>query len=128
MKAKGLFLNVLLFILCVNFISCQNEDELNDKIENVKIYISPQTDTYQPWGANEPVECLLIKEEHDTEYTKVGLSGIIGFEYEKGYEYLLLVEKTTFANPPADSGNTSYKLIEMLSKELADKQHEKNNN
>ncbi|MCD7927044.1 MAG: DUF4377 domain-containing protein [Bacteroides sp.] len=46
-------------------------------------------------------------------------SGINGFEYEKGYEYNLLVEKITLSNPPADASNLKYRLIEVLSKEVA---------
>ncbi|MDO4497971.1 MAG: DUF4377 domain-containing protein [Bacteroidales bacterium] len=40
------------------------------------------------------------------------------FTYDKGFDYELLVQKTTYANPPADGGSYSYKLIEIISKIL----------
>ena len=39
-----------------------------------------------------------------------------GFDYSKGYEYTLLVKKTTLLNPPADASNIAYELVEVLSK------------
>ncbi|WP_410519950.1 DUF4377 domain-containing protein [Bacteroides ovatus] len=41
---------------------------------------------------------------------------ITGFEYEKGYEYELLVEKTVLENSSITDYNTIYRLIEILLK------------
>lgn len=116
MKAKYLFGMLLLFLCTLSFISC-NDDERTDKVETIKMFVSANTSTYQPWGASEPIECMLVKEENQTKYKKLDFLGITGYEYEKGYEYKLLVEKTTLANPPADGSNINYKLIEILFKE-----------
>lgn len=119
MKARHLFNTILLALFTIGFSNCQNNDELQDKIEKVIMNISAETSIFQPWGSSIPVECMLAREERQTEYTKMSLLSIADFDYEKGYEYRLLVEKRTLANPPADGSSISYKLIEVLSKEEA---------
>ena len=126
MKTKHLF-GVLTLLLCATFFSsCLSNKQLpdrskKDKTEKLNMYVSAETSTYRPWGPPEPVECMLVKEKKKGEYTKMGLFNIAGFTYEKGYEYKLLVEKTTLANPPADSSIFRYKLIKLLSKTAVDK-------
>lgn len=115
MRAKILFKMLLLFFCTVTFICCSNDDELQNKVTTIEMYVSAQTDTYIPWDATEPIECMLVKEEGSNEYLKLGFNGIQGFEYTKGYEYTLLVEKTILANPPADGSNTTYRLINIIS-------------
>ena len=94
---------LMLFLFSFNFVSCDNE-ELTDKVETIKIYVSAETDTYIPWGSDTPVECMLVKEEGSS-------------SYEKGNEYTLKVEKRTLANPPADDSKVRYKLIEIISEQ-----------
>lgn len=48
----------------------------------------------------------------------VPFNAITDFEYEKGYNYQLLVEKTILTNPAKPTCNTIYKLVEVLSKEV----------
>lgn len=45
---------------------------------------------------------------------------IVGFNYEPGYIYDLLVKKTTFKNPPMDSSAIKYHLVKIISKEKVD--------
>ena len=59
---------------------------------------------------------MLVKEEGKNEYEALDFLGIAGFDYSKGYEYTLLVKKTTLLNPPADASNIAYELVEVLSK------------
>lgn len=42
---------------------------------------------------------------------------IIGFEYEPGFVYKLLVAKEPVKNPPMDASSIRYILIKELSKE-----------
>ena len=43
-------------------------------------------------------------------------SGIEGFDYEPHYEYTLLIQNTTIANPPADTSSIHSKLIKIIEK------------
>ena len=62
-----------------------------------------------------PQKCLLVKENADDDYTFF-YSNIVGFEWEEGFEYELLVEVSTVENPPADASSLSYELLEVVSK------------
>ena len=42
---------------------------------------------------------------------------IEGFEFEKGYEYVLQVRRDTVPNPAQDASSLKYTLIEVVSKE-----------
>lgn len=96
----------MLFLFTFTFISC-DKDDLTDKVEIVKLYVSAETDTYTPWGSETPIECMLVKEEGNASYSKLPFSGIDGFVYKKGIEYTLKVEKTTL-----DKMNLFYKYFD----------------
>lgn len=114
MKTRLLLL-VLLFGNLV-LIGCNKEDMLKDRVETVTLYVSAETGTYQPWGSESPVECMLVKEEGSDQFQPLAFGGIAGFTYEKGYAYTLSVEKTTLANPPADASSVTYKLLQIIEK------------
>lgn len=116
MKTNHLLGMLMLFLFSFNFVSCDNED-LTDKVETIKMYVSAETDTYVPWGSDTPVECMLVKEEGSSSFSKLAFNAIAGFTYEKGNEYTLKVEKRTLANPPADDSKVRYKLIEIISEQ-----------
>lgn len=111
-------IGILSLFCAIGFTGCLNDDpNPADRVELVKMYVSPETGFYQPWGASEPVECMMVKEELElVEPYGMPFGGIRGFVYEKGYEYRLSVERTTLANPPADGSNRTYALKEVLSK------------
>lgn len=116
MKTK-MMIGILSLFCAIGSMGCNDNRNSADKVEGVKMYVSAETGSYLPWGASEPVECMMVKEELElVEPYYMPFDGIRGFEYEKGYEYLLLVEKTTLANPPADASNRTYRLIKILSK------------
>lgn len=103
----------LLILISVLWVGC-GKDEPIDKVEIIKMYVSAETGTYTPWGSEVPVECMLVKEDGDLEYSHLAFGGIQGFDYVRGHEYELEVRKTTLANPPADGSNIAYELLKVI--------------
>ena len=103
----------LLMLISVLWVGC-DKDEPIDKVEIIKMYVSAETGTYTPWGSEVPVECMLVKEDGDLEYSHLAFGGIQGFDYVRGHEYELEVRKTTLANPPADGSNIAYELLKII--------------
>lgn len=94
-----------------------HDDKPKDWSEIITLYVSAETGDYKPWGADEVLEGMKIRERQTESWNVVHFKAIEGFSYEKGYAYTLKVEKTHLGNPPADDSDTRYKLIEILSKE-----------
>lgn len=94
--------------------SCGNEDEPTGNVSTILLFVDSHTDDMMFLSGEG--ECLRVKEENSTEWDKH--HGIVGFQYEKGYKYLLKVEKTILANPPQDSPDVEYRLIEIISKKF----------
>ena len=92
-----------------------NKENPADKIETILMYVSSETGNSQPWGSETSFECMLVKEEGESEFHPLPYGDIEGFEYQQGHEYELKVQKTTLANPPADASNIAYKLLEIIS-------------
>lgn len=103
----------LLMLISVLWVGC-DKDEPIDKVEIIKMYVSAETGTYTPWGSEVPVECMLVKEDGDLEYSHLAFGGIQRFDYVRGHEYELEVRKTTLANPPADGSNIAYELLKII--------------
>lgn len=103
----------LLLLISIIWVGC-DKDELTEKVETIKMYVSAETGTYQPWGSDIPVECMLVKEEGELEYSHLAFGGISGFEYVRGHEYELEVCKTTLANSPADGSGIAYTLLKII--------------
>ena len=99
--------------------SCSSDDDNEDKVEQVTVYVSAETGVYydmwlDPEREN-PIVGMQIKEKGVTLWRCVCLYTITGFTYKRGHEYELLVKKTTLVNPPQDSGNVRYELIRIVS-------------
>lgn len=66
-------------------------------------------------------ECLLVQEGEQIGTSKWSFfyfkDSIIGFEYEPGYVYNLIVKKTASPNPMADGSAWIYELVRIKSKE-----------
>lgn len=113
MRMKSFLVPVIL-IVCLFMTACGNEDEPKDNISTILLSVDSHTDDMIFLSGNG--ECLRVKEENSNEWDKH--DGIIGFKYEKGYKYVLKVEKTILSNPPQDSPNVEYRLIEIMSKKF----------
>lgn len=114
MKGKGFFGMLLTVFLTIVALTSCSDDEPKDMVKEIRMQISSETGTYTPWDSETSVECMLVKEEGESEYSPLPFGGIIGFDYEIGHEYELKVRKVTLANPPADASNVVYELIEIL--------------
>ena len=120
MKTIKLFFSTLLVVIisAIGMVSCNGDDELNDKEIEVTMSISENTDImYLLFDDNKenPIECMLVMEDGvDQSWRKMGFSEIEWFMYEKGHRYKLRVKKTILANPPADGSAWKYELIEVL--------------
>ena len=113
---KLCLLSIILLVVGFFSVSCSNDDDNEDKVEQVTLYVSAETGTYQNVPDNNYVEGMLIKEKGAANWKCVSFMEITGFTYERGNEYELLVKKTTLANPPQDSGNVRYELIRVVLK------------
>ncbi len=114
------FTQILLLAIAFIFTSCF-EKEPKDKIEEVTMYVSHQTDIYYDLfdsGRTHPMEGMIMKEEGWADWECHSFQTIEGFEYIKGHKYTLLVEKTTLANPPMDASSVKYKLISIVEQRL----------
>lgn len=108
-------LSVSLFTACFDL----ENDEKQDKVEKVTIYVSAETGTYYDLFDDKrerPMEGMKIRYSPEERWECVPLQTIQGFEYEKGYEYVLLVKRTTLANPPADGSMYTFELLRVISK------------
>ena len=62
-----------------------------------------------------PQKCLLVKHQ-GADGWEFWYSGIEGFEYQPGYEYVLKIRKEKVTNPAADRSGIKYVLVEVVSK------------
>lgn len=92
-------------------------DKTKDWTEVVTMVVSHEIGTvYDMEGT--PSEGMLVKEDGKKDWTTKCFGEIAGFEYVRGFEYHLKIEKTHLIDPPQDAPSVRYKLIEILSEEF----------
>ena len=114
-NATMLAMSVLLGSGTIAIAACSAPDpstETAPDAEIVTLYVGPEK---VDCVGVAPQECLLVRDSPDDEY-EFFYSQINGFDYEPGYEYELLVQKTPVENPPADASSIEWTLIEVVSK------------
>ena len=105
----------LFFILPLifTFVTACNSQKNIDAGQDVTMIISAET---KPCTGVGKMDCLLVKaNKHQKDWTYF-YSNIEGFQYQKGYEYVLKVKKTAIKHPPADGSSIRYVLVKMISK------------
>ena len=118
------FLRMLLmsFFAVAGLTACSDDDAPKDSVKEIRMLVSAETGVTYAWGDDmkeNPIECLLVKTEGDSEeWKKLGFEQIKGFSYERGHEYYLSVKCTILANPPADASDRTYELIRVLEDRL----------
>ena len=118
MKKIKLFSNVLMIVALCSFASCDKDNEVKDKVEEITVCVSAETGIYNGWTVH-GVEGMMIRAADENEFHCVPFNEITGFTYERGYAYELLVKRTRLANPPQDSGFYRDELIRIISKNKA---------
>lgn len=100
-------------ILLLTISSCDKDSE---KESTLNLTVASETVLRTVVPSQEEGEHMVITDDSkQTLYLPIG--SIENFEYEKGFEYKLLVKKRNIKNAPLDSGSAVYTLIEILSKE-----------
>ena len=112
---KQTIITALIAVL-LGLVSCSSDNDYEDKVEQVTIYVSAETGMFYNVPNTTLEEGMMIRGDGEDHYICVAFNTIAGFTYEKGNEYELLVKKTKLANPPKDSGSTRYELIRIVSK------------
>ena len=119
MKTMKIWRLAFVMLAAFSLASCSSDDDNEDKVEQVTVYVSAETGVYYDmWLYPErenPIIGMQILEKGENRWRTVSLYTIKDFTYERGNEYELLVKKTTLANPPQDSGNVRYELIRLVS-------------
>lgn len=80
--------------------------------ETITLYVGPEL---VDCVGVAPRQCMQVKYSPDGQWQNF-FDPISGFDFESGYEYELLVEKSVVENPPADASKFTYKLLEIVSK------------
>ena len=119
MKTMKLWRIAFVMLTAFSLASCGSNDDNEDKVEQVTVYVSAETGVYydmwlDPEREN-PIVGMQIKEKGVTIWRCVSLYTITGFTYERGHEYELQVKRTILANPPQDSGKYRYELVRIVS-------------
>lgn len=92
-------------------------DKTKDWTEVVTIVVSSELGTVYGMEG-EQTEGMKFKEDGMKDWNPAYFWEIEGFEYIRGFEYHLKVEKTHLVNPPQDAPSVRYKLIEIMSEEF----------
>ena len=99
--------------------SCNSDDDIDKDITkemNMSVSAEPGVmyDLFDSMGER-PIECMrVMTEDEPGRWQNLHFSGIKGFTYERGHEYVLRVKRTILANPPQDASNRTYELVRIL--------------
>jgi hypothetical protein len=86
-------------------------EEMAPDVEIVTMFVGPET---VDCVGVAPQTCLQVRYAPDEDY-QFFYSPIEGFDYEPGFDYELLVQKTPVENPPADASSIQWTLVEIVS-------------
>jgi hypothetical protein len=86
-----------------------------DRETHLTLYVAPTMVDCVGEGTQ---RCLLVKEHPDEEW-RYFYGAVIGFTYEPGYRFTLLVERHHIPNPPADGASVEYRLLRILARDAA---------
>ncbi|AUC85833.1 hypothetical protein CW731_11275 [Polaribacter sp. ALD11] len=102
--------NILLFAFFLFFASCKDSEGF--LVQETNYIVASSKADCQGIG---PQKCYLIKEKNTQDWQYL-YSTIIGFKYEEGFEYEVLISEKEIENPPQDSSSIAYTLLKVISK------------
>ena len=105
----------LLTVISVIWTGCEKDQPNDIYYDDIVMYVS-ETTVWDAAGIGDApaVEYMQVREAQSSEWKKLAMGSIKGFDYTHGHAYELEVRKITLANPPADGPNTSYALIRII--------------
>lgn len=121
---KNLLISLWLLVLCISIISCtKSPNHSNSKGNETKQEVINWEERWLV--ASEHAETpdfpfvLWIKREGNIDWQLLYPPFVDGFEYQEGYEYLIVVRAETqdMDNLPEDSPSVMYTLLKIISKE-----------
>lgn len=112
-----MILAVLMLAACASTLGTEStgQETGHEAIEKV-IHVGP---TLVDCVGEGPQKCMLIKEKSEDEYS-LFYDQIVGFDFEEGYEYRLVVKEEQVENPPAGASSLKWRLVRVDSKEPVD--------
>ncbi len=118
---KHIFLLLTVALVGATSFSCDkpNPDKTTDTdIEIITLYVNSELGVYNDGESGLQMDAMMVREDEDAEWNIRTLNSIVGFEYCRGFEYELKVEKSHIENPAEGASSIAYKLIEVLSEEF----------
>ena len=103
-------LSLVLFFSSL-FVACKKEDDAAIKT----FIVASQKGTYTGIFGQQ-MTSIMVKEQASAPFRPLG-QGIEGFDYQEGFEYVVLVYEVLIPDPPQDGSNVRYVLKKIISKQ-----------
>lgn len=118
MKTMKIWRVAFAMLAAFSLVSCGSDDDDKDTTKEIAMSVSAEPgvmyDLFDDMGEH-PIECMrVMTEDEPGQWQNLHLSGIKGFNYERGHEYELRVKRTILANPPQDASDRTYELVRIL--------------
>ncbi|PDP69743.1 DUF4377 domain-containing protein [Tannerella forsythia] len=102
---------MVIFAVCTLCLSCSDENESRE----LNMWIASHTEMVTDPVGGVKRSYMMYKLDESANWMPLS-SHIDGFQYEVGFEYVLLVRETPIKKPMQDQSDVSYSLIRILSK------------
>ena len=118
MTTKKIWRLAFAMLAAFSLVSCSSDDDDKDIIKEIIMNVSAEPGVmyglFDSMGEH-PIECMRVMTgDEPGRWQNLYFSGVKGFTYERGHEYVLRVKRTILANPPQDANNRIYELVRIL--------------
>lgn len=83
----------LLAVISIIWVGCDKDTPLNDTYTDITLYVSETTVWKTAGSVASAIEYLQVKEKHSTEWPRLAMGSIKGFDYVHGHAYELAYVK-----------------------------------